>query len=617
MAESTFRVDDRDIKFVLYEYLKVDGLLNYPRYKDFSKDDFDMVLTEGIKFAKEVVAPTNSIGDKVGCRYEDGKVIVPEEIADAFRQVSEGGWTGMSSNPELGGQGFPNVVAMAVNEAFVGANLSLLIYTGLSKAAADLLEEYGTDWMKEKVIPKLLSGEWAGTMCLTESQAGSAVGDASTIAKRDGDTYLISGSKIFISGGDQEITDNIIHLVLAKTPDAPKGIKGLSLFLVPKYRFTDSGGRGEFNDVLCAGIEHKMGIKGSATCTLNFGDDDSCQGFLIGNEGEGIRIMFHMMNEARLGVGLQGLSQGAAAYLSALDYAKERVQGVELHEMRNVDAPRVPIIKHPDIKRMLLMMKAYVHGMRGLLYKTANYVDIMLATEDEQEREKAQDRIELFTPIIKSFMSDIGFDVCVQAVQVFGGYGYCSEYPVEQYLRDAKITSIYEGTNGIQALDLLGRKVGRKGGMVYMGFVMELNDIIEKARALEGITPLAEKLDDAKNTLSQMMMDFQQTGMSGDMYYPVLHATPFLASFGEVVTAQVLLEEAMVAKEKLDQIFADKGIADDDAKKALLEDSSEACFYSGKLDAASFFITQILPNVQARSMAAQSNDRSVLNTVFE
>lgn len=617
-----YYVDERDIKFQLFEYLEVEKLLESDVYKQFSKEEFEMVIGEAIKFAKTALAPINKLGDEVGVKFENGKVIMPDEFKSVYNKYAEAGWIGISSNPEFGGQGFPQVIGTSTAEVFVGANVSFTMAPGLTKAAADLLEDFGTEEMKNLYIPKMLSGEWCGTMCLTEPQAGSAVGDLTTAAKPTGKPgeYLISGTKIFITFGEHDLTPNIIHLVLARIEGAPKGIKGVSLFLVPKYRVNPDGSLGEFNDITCSGIEHKMGIHASPTCTLNFGDNGNCIGYIIGEPNQGIKYMFKMMNEARIGVGLQGQALAAAAYQLALRYAHERIQGVDIREMKNVDAPRVPIIVHPDVRRMLLYQKAYVEGLRGLLYKAALFGDLIKinkASGNEDEAEKYQDLLDLFTPICKAYSSDYAFRCIELALQVYGGYGYSEEYGIEQYLRDSKIASIYEGTNGIQALDLLGRKIAIKGGLLFMRYMTELNSFIDANKDNAVFAKEFKVLERARDVLAETTMSFGQMSMSGNLLYPVLHAYPYLEMFGHIAVSHVLLEQALVAAKKLDALFASKGASTDEAKRALIKEHPDAKFYYGKVETAKFFVHYVLPHVFAISETIKSNNTSALDIEFD
>jgi len=611
-----YLVDFRDVQFVLYEQLGIERLCQYEKFKEFSKDVFDMVLEQGLKFAKEVLAPINPIADKEGARFDKGKVTFPKCFHDAYQKFCEGGWIGVSSSPEWGGQGLPAVIGMATSEFFTGACVAFVMTPGLTHGAAHMFEHFASEDLKKIFLEKMYSGQWAGTMCLTEPQAGSAVGDVKTMAVKDGDVYKISGTKIFITSGEHDLTENIIHAVLARTPDAPPGIKGISLFIVPKYRVNPDGSIGEFNDVRCGNIEEKMGIHGSSTCTLNFGDDGKCIGYLVGEEHKGINYMFMMMNEARLGVGMQGLSIGSAAYQQALKYAKERIQGVDIRTMKDPNAPRVAIIEHPDVRRMLLFGKSVTEACRAMILKTAYYSDLVKVVEDEAERDKYQGYIELFTPLCKAYGSDMGFEVAVKAIQVFGGYGYCKEYPVEQYARDVKISSIYEGTNGIQALDLLGRKIAMKGGMLFMNLITDINAFIEANQSNAALAPYLQALGKAKDTLAQVTMAFQGKSMSGDMLYPVSHATPYLQMFSEVVSAWLLLEQAVIAHKKLEEIFSEKGAKDEASKKKLIQENEEAKFYAGKISSMQFYVTQILPDVDAKAASIMTEDRTVLEAVL-
>lgn len=611
-----YLVDLRDIRFVLYEHLDVEKLCQYPKYGEFNKEVFDMVMDQGLKLAREEIAPLNEIADRQGAKFNNGVVTFPKEFHGPYRKYCEGGWIGVASDPEWGGQGLPKVVAMATGEFFTGACSAFMMTPSLTHGAAHMFETFASDELKNLYVEKMYTGQWAGTMCLTEPQAGSAVGDVKTLAVKDGDVYKIAGTKIFISSGDHDLTENIIHGVLARTPEAPAGIKGISLFLVPKIRVNPDGTLGEPNDVRCGNIEEKMGIHGSSTCTLNFGDEGNCIGYLVGEENKGIVYMFQMMNGARINVGLQGAALGAAAHQHALSYARERIQGVDFRSMKDPNAPRVAIIEHPDVRRMLLFGKSVTEAVRALLMKTMLYADLAEVVEDEKEREKYAGYVELFTPLCKSYATDMGFEVCIQSMQVLGGYGYCKEYPVEQYARDAKITSIYEGTNGIQAMDLLGRKLAMKGGMLYMGFLNDLNAFVEANRSHEKLGRYVEELAKAKDLLADVSNDFMNKSLSGDPGYPVSCAMPYLNMFSEVVCTWLLLEQALIAQKRLDAIFGQKGAKDPAAQKALAKENDEVRFYAGKIDSMKFYATQILPNVRARAASAKSEDRTILEAVL-
>jgi alkylation response protein AidB-like acyl-CoA dehydrogenase len=617
---SPFAVDKRDIQFCLFEYLQIENLCKLPKYTEFNREVFEMVIDEASKYAAGVLAPLNTILDREGIQFDKGKVSMPAECHKAYKSFCEGGWVSASGDPEFGGQGMPLTMNTAVTEIQGTACMPFLLAPGLTHSAGHLIETFCGGEIKKKYLAKLYSGEWTGTMCLTEGGAGSAVGDLKTKAIREDDHYLIEGEKIFISFGEHDLTENIVHLVLARVEGAPKGIRGVSLFLVPKQRLNDDGSVGEFNNVVCGNIEHKMGIHGAPTCTMIFGADGPCRGYLIGEENQGIRHMFQMMNEARIGVGLQGLGAAAASYQEALQYAKERIQGVDMKDMKDVDAPRVAIIKHPDVRRMLMTMKAFVEGMRAMIYYTTLCADTALNSEDEETRNKNKLMLDLLTPICKAYCSDSGFEMTSIGVQVFGGYGYTKEYPVEQYLRDAKIASIYEGTNGIQALDLLGRKVAGKGAASFMTFLSQLNEFIDANSEHSGLGAQVKKIGAARDKLTQTVMKFQQVGSEGDFYYPLLYATPFLEMCGTIAVSYFLCDMALLAEDKLKAIFEKAGVpsdtSSDDEKRKLIAENPEASFYDGKIHSARFFVDVYLPRAHAIADTVMSGNRSPLEVNF-
>jgi alkylation response protein AidB-like acyl-CoA dehydrogenase len=588
-------VDPRDQKFVLYEMLNVEELCQKPLYADFSRDMFDMVLNEAEKFATGVIFPCLVQGDREGCHLEGGNVRVPECYHRGAEIYREGGWSMMSVEAAEGGQGFPHVVTAAAKEWFVH-NPGFIIYFTLTEGAAHLVQVYGTEAQKGKYLPKMHAAVWGGTMALTEPGAGTDVGNLKTKAVRQPDgTFRLQGTKQFITAADSDLMENIIHPVLARIEGDPPGTGGISIFLVPKYLVNGDGTLGRRNDYTIGKIEEKMGLHGSATCVMNMGDAGDCYAELLGEERQGMKVMFQMMNEARIGVGIQALSGASIAYLHALKYAKERLQGSELMEMKNPEAPRVPIIRHPDVRRMLLWMKAHTEGFRALLYFSALCGDRVRAAGDEAEKEKWQGYLEILTPICKAYCSDMAFRVTETAIQVYGGYGYCAEYPVEQFLRDEKICSIYEGANGIQALDLVGRKLGLKKGLYFMNLLGEMGTAICRYKA--ALPDLAADFQAATNTLAEVAMLFAASGKAGKFMVPVANATPFLMLMGQVVMAWLLLWEAGVAKEKL---AAPEGGGPDKA------------FYEGKIAAARFFIKHVLPEVDAAAKAIKSEDVSML-----
>ena len=615
---SEFLFDRRDVEFVLFDQLEVENLVKLPRYQDFSRELFEMVLGEAVKFAGGKLAPTNEQADAEGVRLEDGKVILPESYPPLYKEFCEGGWFAPVHTPEYGGQGLPQSVGMAAIEAFIAAHPSFMFFSGLTVSAGHLIEVHGTDRDVELYLEKMYTGEWGGTMCLTEPQAGSALGDLSTTATpvEGEDFYKIVGNKIFISAGDQNLTENIIHLVLARVPGDPEGSKGISLFIVPRERVNADGSIGESNDVAVTGLEEKMGIHASPTCSISFGDNDECRGWLVGERCRGLQYMFQMMNEARLVTGLQGVAIGNSAYQSALAYAKERAQGPKVTD-RSESPKSVAIIEHPDVRRNLMTMKAYGEALRAMLINTAFLSDHAMYNEDEAVKTKSQDMLDLLTPICKAFCSDMGFKMTEIAMQVFGGYGYIKEYGVEQKMRDVKIASIYEGTNGIQALDLLGRKMRMKSGGLFLTWLQDTNEFLAELTEDETLGEMAKQVDAAKNALGEAAFGFTATGKK-DPEYPLLHATPYLRMFGLVESARLLLKQASIAQTKLEAIWAEKGVSsgDDEARKALIEQNDDARFYENKVKTASFFIYQILPEARAILKSIQSGDRSALDVAL-
>ncbi len=610
-----FSVNKRDIQFVLYEQLGVESLCRLPVFQECNRELFEMVTDEAIKIALEVMAPINSVGDRQGLVFEDGRVTTPEGFKEAFKKFAEGGWIGMVHDPAYGGQGLPNVLKFMSWEIFAGANVSLFLTGILAEGASHLVEAFGSDELKKIYCEKIYSGEWTGTMCLTETSAGSDVGNLKTSARKNGDHYLISGNKIFISAGEHDMSANIIHPVLARIEGAPAGTRGISLFLVPKFLVGEDGSIGERNDMSCGNIEHKMGIKASPTCTLNFGDEGKCKGWLLGEENTGMRQMFQMMNEARLGVGIQGLGLAAAGFNSALGYAQERTQGASLRAGKDPQAPRAPIIEHPDVRRMLMYMKSLVDGMRSLMYSVARFSDLSEHSQDEKERERCSHLVELLTPICKAYGSNMGFRVNETAIQVYGGYGYCQEYPVEQYCRDQLIATIYEGTNGIQAMDLLGRKVAGKGGLYFKEFMELLGKFIEKNKGHEKIGPLCGKLGVAVKLLVETTQELGAK-LGKDVEAAFLQASPYLSMFGHVVIAYFLLDAALVASDKFEVICKEKGAADDKARAELLGQNSEAAFYHARVASARFFVHDVLPEVGSLKESITSKDKAALEVEF-
>ena len=571
--------DRRDLEFVLYEQMEIEKLLGQDKFADLNRKMFDMVISEARNFAIKELLPTYAEGDSEGVRFENGQVKVPECFHRPHKLLIEGEWTSMSEDPEVGGQGLPHMMSAAVSEYIVGGNYALANYGRMGHGTGKMVELFGTQAQKDLFLEKLYTGVWGGTMLLTEPNAGSDVGALTTKAVKNPDgTYTLTGEKIFITNGDHDLAENIIHPVLARIEGAPAGTKGISIFLVPKIWVNDDGSIGEPNDIICTGIEEKMGIHASATCSMSMGSKGECRGLLLGEENRGMHIMFVMMNEARVGVGFQGFNHASCAYLYAVNYARERLQGRDLEKFNERDAPQVPIINHPDVRRMLLWMKAHVEGMRSFIYYLSRCFDRMEGAGTEEEKARNLGLADLLTPLVKAYCAQRGFDVCVQAIQVYGGYGYTKEYPVEQLARDCKIASIYEGTDGIQAMDLLGRKLGMQKGAIFMGFMQEVQKTIAAARESESLNVLADNLDAANNRLGEVAMHLGQTAMSPKVKVAFAHAFPFLDAMGDVIMAWMLLWRAAVAAPKLE--------------KARKKDKD---FYQGQIKSAEFFIQTVLP----------------------
>jgi len=572
--------DRRDIEFTLYEQMQAESLLGYDNYSDLNRKMFDMIISEARSFSIKELLPTYAEGDKIGLTFEKGQVKVPESFHRPHKLLIENEWTSLTEDPEVGGQGLPHIIDLAASEYIVGGNYALMNYARMGHGTGKMVELFGTEEQKNLFLEKLYTGVWGGTMLLTESNAGSDVGALTTSAEKNPDgTYTIKGDKIFITNGDHDLAENIIHPVLARIEGAPEGTKGISIFLVPKIWVNADGSLGEPNDVVCTGIEEKMGIHASATCSISLGSKGGCRGILLGEENKGMRIMFHMMNEARLGVGFQGFNHATTAYLYAVNYARERLQGRDMDNLADKAAPQVPIIRHPDVRRMLLWMKSHVEGMRSFVYYVGRCFDVLKNSDDEAEKALYQGLTDLLTPLVKAYCAQRGFDVCIQAMQVYGGYGYTREYPIEQLARDCKIASIYEGTDGIQAMDLLGRKLGMDEGKVFMGFMGEVQKVIARAREAKGLGSLADKLENALNQLGETALHLGKKGVSTEFKTAFAHAFPFLESMGDVTMAWMLLWRASIAVEKLNN----------GAKK------KDINFYEGQLKTAEFFIQTVIP----------------------
>jgi 3-(methylthio)propanoyl-CoA dehydrogenase len=559
-----------DMRFVLRRLVGLDEIARLPGCEHATPDLVDQVLEEAGRFAANELAPLNASGDREGSRLENGVVFTPAGFKEAYRKFTDGGWMSLAFPAEWGGQGLPWTVATAVSEMWHSANMAFGLCPLLTEAAADALLKLGSEEQKRRYLPKLVSGEWTGAMCLTEPQAGSDVGALKTRAVRDGNHYRITGTKIFITYGEHDLTENIIHMVLARTPDAPPGSKGISLFLVPKFLLNEDGSPGPRNDLRCVSLEHKLGIHASPTCVMSFGDDGGAIGYLLGDEQGGMRAMFNMMNHARLAVGLEGLAIAERAYQGALLYAEDRIQG------RRVDgatARPARIIEHPDVRRMLLTMRCQIEAMRALVYTAAAALDGSVRAPDATERERAQGRLDFLIPMVKAWCSDLGFEIASTALQVHGGMGYIEETGAAQHLRDARINLIYEGTNGIQALDLATRKLAQADGQLPWMLLDELRADLsalaksEKEKSL--LRPLAAALDAVEQATGWMQ------AKSDDPDSQAAGATPYLRLCATTLGAFLL------------------------ARSALQAEMQDASLAAEKRTYAQFFVTQLLPPAAA------------------
>ncbi len=593
-----FYINQRDIEFVLFEQLKVQDL-DHERFADFGRDDYDMVIAEGIKFAREVLGPLNQDADRIGCTFDNGEVTMPPGSKGAFKLAGENGWISAAMSTEYGGMGLPLAIGAALNEVLLAGCTSVALSMELSAGVGHLIDAFGTDEQKARYVERLYTGQWTGCMDLTEPGAGSFLADLRTTATpvEGEDYYHIDGVKCFITSGEQDLTDNVIHAVLARMPGGPPGTKGLGLFIVPKVLVNGDGSLGARNDLMCGGIEHKMGIHGSPTCTINFGEHGTCRGWLVGEEPFlGMRMMFQLMNESRVVTGMQGVALAGVAYENAVRYAQERVQGVDIVNFKNPEAPRVTIIHHPDVRRMLLNQKSHVEGMRAMAYMGAHLADQARTAATEEEARRYENRFSLMTPLIKAYCSDKGYEMTAEAIQVFGGYGYCGEYPVEQYNRDVKIASLYEGTNFIQSADLVGRKLNMEGGAVYQELLAEIDAFIDAHESTEELRSIFECLREAKAALLEATMELMNASMTGDLAFPMSVSTRFLHLFSEVVIGWLLAEQAVIAHTHLQN-----GVSD-----------ADKAFYAGKVIGARYFALNVLPGARMKAAVIKNGDRSCL-----
>ncbi|WP_372614629.1 acyl-CoA dehydrogenase C-terminal domain-containing protein [Aquicoccus sp.] len=565
----SYTAPTKDLQYVLHDVLHVSDS-DVPGYAELEPDFTSAVLEEAGKLTSEVIAPLNAVGDTEGCKLENGVVRVPTGFQEAFDQVREGGWPGLDMPEEYGGQNMPYVLGTAVGEMFSAANQAFTMYQGLTHGAASAILAHGSDEQKDTYLPKMVSCQWTGTMNLTEPHCGTDLGLMRTKAEpQDDGTYKLTGQKIFISSGEHEMAENIIHLVLAKIPGGPEGIKGVSLFIVPKFLVKDDGSLGDRNGVTCGKLEEKMGIHGNSTCVMNY---DGATGYLLGQEHKGMRAMFTMMNEARIGVGMQGLAQADVAYQNALAYAKDRLQGRDVTGAKNPDGPADPLIVHPDVRRMLMDQKSFVEGGRAFILWGASLIDKAHRAEDKD----ADGLISLMTPVIKGFLTDEGFDMTITAQQVFGGHGYIEEWGMSQFARDARIAMIYEGANGVQALDLVGRKLAQDGGKHVMAYFDLVKTFCSDNKDVEGMADFVEPLKKASKDLQAAGMYFMQNGMKNPNA-ALSGSNDFMHLFGHVCLG---LMWSMMARASL---------------KALEDGTPDAAFHETKLATGRYYMTRRLP----------------------
>ncbi len=593
-----YKAPVNDTLFILNDVLALERHNNLPGFADATGDMLEAIAGEAAKLAEEVLFPVNLSGDQEGCkRHDDATVTTPKGFREAFDHYRQGGWIGLAVPEEFGGQGLPYVLHTAVGEYMSSANMALTMYPGLTQGAIAAILVHGSDEQKAAYLPKMVEGTWTGTMNLTEPHCGTDLGLLRTRAVPQADgSYKISGQKIFISAGEHDMSDNIVHLVLARIEGAPEGTKGISLFIVPKFLLEDDGTPGTRNAVSCGAIEHKMGIHGNATCVMNY---DEATGFLIGAENKGLNAMFVMMNEARLGVGLQGLSIAEIAYQNAANYARERLQGRSLSGVKNPEGKADPLIVHPDIRRTLMTIRAWTEGGRAFTLWTALKSDIAHRASDEKERQAADDILGLMTPILKGVLTDKGFDHAVMAQQVFGGHGYIEEHGMSQYVRDARIAMIYEGANGIQALDLVGRKLGMNGGRAVMALFKEIGDFCEENRGDEKLAFFTKHLKKGLNDLQAGTMWFMQNAMAKPDNAGA-GSTDYMHLFGLVVVGYMWAKIAKAAEE---------GLANGAGER---ED-----FLKNKLVTAKFFMERLMPETALRKTRIEAGADTTMELAAE
>jgi acyl-CoA dehydrogenase len=593
----SYKAPVQDSLFLLNDVFRMDRYGNLPGFEDMSAETLEAILEEGAKLAEEVMQPLNLSGDQEGCtRHVDGSVTPPKGFKAAYDAYCQGGWTGLSIDPNYGGQGLPYSVAIVINEFASASNMALAMYPGLTQGAVAALHTHASDEIKRRYLPKMVEGVWSGTMNLTEPHCGTDLGLLKSKASPQADgSYKISGQKIFISAGEHDMTENIIHLVLARIDGAPQGVKGISLFVVPKFLVNEDGSVGARNAVSCGSIEHKMGIHGNATCVMNY---DGATGWLVGEVHRGLAAMFVMMNEARLGVAVQGLAQSDVAYQNAVIYAKDRLQGRSLTGTKAPEKVADPIIVHPDVRRTLLEIKSFNEAARAFVLWTALKGDVAHKSEDQSERQKADDYMGLMTPVLKGVLTDRGFDNAVKAQQLFGGHGYVEEWGMSQFVRDARIAMIYEGANGIQALDLVGRKLGKDGGRAIMMFFQEVKTFIAENDSNAALKIYLDPLAKSVGHLEQATMWFMANGMSNPDNAGA-GSSDYMHLFGLVAMGYMWAMMAKTAQEKLPSA------------------NGSASFYETKLATGRFYVERVLPETSLRLARLSTGSQTMMSLPAE
>jgi alkylation response protein AidB-like acyl-CoA dehydrogenase len=586
-----YKAPVRDIKFVMQELLDCDKHYQQLGYEDASEDMVDAIIAEAAKFTEQVIAPLNQIGDQQGCTWTDGVVTTPDGFKEAYQQYVEGGWPTLSQSEEFGGQGLPHSLNAAISEMMSAANHSFAMYPGLSHGALATVEAHGTSEQKKQFMPKLVEGSWTGTMCLTEPHCGTDLGMLRTKAELNDDgSYAISGTKIFISAGEHDLSDNIVHIVIARLPGAPEGSKGISLFIVPKFNVNDDGSIADINAVSCGSIEHKMGINANATCVINF---DSAKGYLIGEVNRGLHCMFTFMNAARLGVAMEGSAAAEASFQGSLAYAKDRLQMRSISGVKNPEGPADPIIVHPDVRRMLLTQKSIAEGGRALIGYLSQLVDITHAGESADVKADAESKLALLTPIAKAFLTELGFECTSHGVQIFGGHGFIKEWGMEQLMRDTKISCIYEGTTGIQALDLLARKILGSKGQLLKPFMTDVGAFCKDNAANPAMSEYVTALSSYSEQLQSITGEVGKKAMANADEIGGA-SVDYLMFAGYVTLGYFWAKMASVALSKLEESDNDKA------------------FYQAKIKTATFYFQRILPRAQGHAACIEGGVDSMM-----